>query len=250
MTVVVAARAGEGDQMARNGQTTLPAGTDADLFQVAKAAASSGRPDDMIQALSASMFLDGLVRMHRTRWGQRLPEAVVEECIAHSVDAAYDAIRSGKPVHNLGAWLWKVADKAAQDRWIKDYKRRQGSAEDIVGRPDETLDDNTRGEADALADHRKSEAVRFARQLLPRLGQGQVIDVMALLIDAVEQGLPDLPADLVADTLGISAGSARKLLSRGLDRLKREAAKEGIEFPDGLLDTPEDPDSSETEIEQ
>lgn len=232
--------------MARNGHTTIPTGTDVDLFQAAKAAASAGRPDDMLQALSASMFLDGLVRMHRKRWGQRLPETEIEDCVARSVDAAYDGIRAGKPVHNLGAWLWKVTDKAAQDRWNKDYRRRRGSAEDMAEAPDEAVGDNERIEADALADHRRSEAVRFARQLLPRLGQGQITDVMGLLIEAVEQGLPDLPADLVADTLGISAGSARKLVSRGLERLQREAAKEGVEFLDTLINT----DSNETESEQ
>jgi DNA-directed RNA polymerase specialized sigma24 family protein len=233
--------------MARNGHTTLPAGTDVDLFQAAKAAASEGRPDDMLQALSASMFLDGLVRMHQKRWGQRLPASEIEDCIAHSVDAAYDAIRAGKPVHNLGAWLWKVANKAAQDRWTKDYRRRLGSAEDVAEAPDEALGDDERIEADALADHRRSEAVRFARQLLPRLGQGQITHVMAILIDAVEQGLPDLSADLVGDALGITADSARKLLSRGLERLQREAAKEGVEFPDTLINNS---DNNEIESEQ
>lgn len=112
--------------MAHSSHTTLPAGTDADLFQAAKAAAAEGRPDDMLQALGASMFLDGLVRMHRKRWGQRLPASEIEDCIAESVDAAYDGIRAGKPVHDLGAWLWKVADKAAQDRWTNDYRHRRG----------------------------------------------------------------------------------------------------------------------------
>jgi hypothetical protein len=167
--------------MAKSGQTTLPVGTDVDLFQAAKAAAADGRPDDMLQALSASMFLDGLVRLHRKRWGQRLPASEIEDCIAQSVDVAYDGIRAGKPVHDLGAWLWKVADKAAQDRWTNDYRRRRGAAEDYAEAPDLALGDEERAEADALADHRKSEAVRFARQLLPRLGQGQITDVMGLL---------------------------------------------------------------------
>lgn len=125
--------------MARKGQTTLPAGTDASLFLAAKSAASNGRPDDMLQALSASMFLDGLVRMHRKRWGHRLPAAEIEDCIAHSVDAAYDGVRSGKPVRNLGAWLWKVADRALQDRWTLDHRRRRGSAEDLAEAQDKAL---------------------------------------------------------------------------------------------------------------
>jgi DNA-directed RNA polymerase specialized sigma24 family protein len=236
--------------MAQSGQSTLPVGTDADLFQAAKAAAAQGRPDDMLHALGASMFLDGLVRMHRKRWGQRLPASEIEDCIAESVDAAYDGIRAGKPVHDLGAWLWKVADKAAQDRWTNDYRRRRELVEAHAEVLDQVLADDERAEADALAEHRKLEAVRFARQLLPRLGQGQITDVMGLLIDAVEQRLPDLPANLVADTLSISAGSARKLMSRGLARLQREAAKEGIEFPDTLVDDGDDPEDSETEDDQ
>lgn len=223
--------------MAKKAAAMIPSGTDADLFQAAKAAASEGRPDDMMQALGASMFLDGLVRMLRRHWAHRLPEAEIEECVAQCVDAAYDAIRRGKLVRNLGAWLWKVADKRLRDRWVDDYQQRGGSTDNLAGAPDETISDEERREADAVADHRRSEAVRYSRQLLPKLGQGQVIDVMSLLVDAVEQGLPDLPSEVVADTLGISAGSARQLLSRGLSRLKREAAKEGIEFPDDLIDT-------------
>lgn len=205
-----------------------------DLFEVARKAAKEGQPDRMIEALAVSGFLDGLVRQLGAKWSG-LPNSEVEDCIALAVDGAYDAIRSDRRVSNLGAWLWKTADNHATDRWRKDYSQRTQSAggfQDL--RAHERLSDEERGHQDALADHRRGEAIRLARQLLPRIGEGQVIGVMGLVIDAVEQGVPDLsPAD-IGDALGITQDAARTLLGRGFTRLRREACKEGIELPEDL----------------
>jgi hypothetical protein len=72
---------------------------------------------------------------------------------------------------------------------------------------------------------------------LPRIGEGQVVDVMELVIDAAAHGLPDLPAAEIADALGIGEGAARKLVSRGLQRLRREAERAGVEMPEDLPET-------------
>jgi hypothetical protein len=63
---------------------------------------------------------------------------------------------------------------------------------------------------------------------------------MEVLIDAVEKGVTDLPAAVIADTLGINEDAARTLLSRGLSRLKREAQREGISFPEDLGEIEQD----------
>ena len=81
---------------------------------------------------------------------------------------------------------------------------------------------------------RRHEALRLAREMLPRIGTGQIVDVMELLIDAAEHGVPDLPAVSIAETLAISEAAARTLMSRGLARLRREAEKAGVQFPEEI----------------
>ena len=57
---------------------------------------------------------------------------------------------------------------------------------------------------------------------------------MELMIEAVEQGIPDLSTTEIGDALGISTDSARTLLGRGFKRLNRVAREEGITLPEYL----------------
>jgi DNA-directed RNA polymerase specialized sigma24 family protein len=132
----------------------IPPRPAADLFEVAQAAAQQGRPDRMLEALDGSGFLDGLVRRLERKWGSQLPRAEIEDCVAGSVDNAYDAIRTGRSIRNLGAWLWKVADNAADDRWRGDYRLRYSSTEEVPERLDRGVPDKERAAADELADQR------------------------------------------------------------------------------------------------
>jgi DNA-directed RNA polymerase specialized sigma24 family protein len=191
----------------------------------------------MIEALTASGFLYGLVRRLQRQW-PALPPTEIDDCVATTVDFAFAALSDGRVVRNLGAWLWKTAANTAQDRWRAEYAVRAGDETEIDGlaAPDAETE-CARREREELDDLRRAEAIRLARELLPRIGDGQVVDVMELVIDAAAQGLPDLPASEIADALGISEGSARKLVSRGLQRLRREAERAGIEMPAELPET-------------
>jgi DNA-directed RNA polymerase specialized sigma24 family protein len=204
------------------------------LLEVAQAAAGQANPERMLEALAGSGFLDGLVRRLEHKWGAKLPRIEIDDCVANAVDSAYAAVRSGRSVQNLGAWLWKAANNMADDRWRSDYRLRHGSTEAVPDLADDAIPDVERRTRDDLAEHRRAEAIRWARQLLPRIGQGQIVAVMELVVDAVERGLPDMPAAAIAEAIGISADAARTLLSRGLERLKREAQRAGIEFPEDL----------------
>lgn len=213
----------------------------AELMAKAQEAVSHSDPVGMLEALYASHYLDGLFRRLQAQW-PRLPRADVEDCIAEAVNAAFETVSTGRQVSQLGAWLWKSAHNLANDRWRKEQEGRR-AVEDL---PEEVCDaplgDDDRRHQDALADHRRVEAIRLARRLLPRIGHGQVVDVMEIVIQTVEAGVPDLPAETVAETLGITTAAARALMSRGLDRLRRVARAEGIEFPDEL---PGDDDEEE-----
>ena len=207
-------------------------------FEVAKQGAARGEPHRMLEALALSGFLDGLVRSLNTKWA-RMPVDEVKDCIALAVDSAYQAISQGRSVRDLGAWLWKAADNTVNDRWNDYYHARAPiEAADSTAAVDQDLHDEA---AERLAEHRRAEAIRVARQLIPRIGQGQVAAVMGVVIDAVERGISDLPQAAIADALGLTEPAVRSLLSRGFDRLAREARREGIELPEDITDLPRQP---------
>ena len=211
------------------------------LLERAQEAANRGDPFKMLEALAASRYLDGLRRRLQKQWGA-LPWSEVDECIAQAVDAACAAVFEGRRIGILGAWLWKAARNIADDKWQSDYSRRHSADPASLGRmePSETFSEAE--ERRALGETRRREAIRIARELLPRIGQGQVVPVMEVLIDAAENGLPDLPASSIAEQVGISESAARTLVSRGLKRLRRLAGQEGVGAPINLPDTDTDDD--------
>lgn len=191
----------------------------------------------MLEALTASGYLDGLVRRLQRQWSA-LPPAEIDECIAQAVDTAFSTVSSGKTVRDLGAWLWKTAQNKARDRWQSDYATRSGDPEalDALTAP-EPEHEGERANRDQREETTRANAIRMARELIPRIGEGQVVDVMELVIDAAAQRLPDLPAAAIGEALGISEGAARKLVSRGLKRLRREAERSGVTMPTEMPET-------------
>ena len=206
------------------------------LMQDALQAAKEHRPDRMLEALAMSGFLDGLTRRLDAKWEQ-MHRMDVEDCVAKAVDEAYNAISQGRKIRNLGGWLWKAANNKSHDLWKKDFEYRESNFRDldgIAGANEPTLTDEERENRDNVDQFRREEAIRLARRLLPKIGKGQVVSVMELVIEAVEQGVPDLSTTDIGDTLGISTDAARTLLGRGFNRLYRVAREEGITLPEDL----------------
>lgn len=203
------------------------------LLAKAQAAARAGDAASMAEALMGSGFLDGLVRQIGFAY-PGLDRADVEDVVASAAGDAFEAVRSGRAVTQLGGFLSRAARNRATDKWEQEYRPRQSAEHLPEGTTEDGLNDDARAHADALADHRLDEAVRLARRLLPKVGQGQVLDVTTMVIDAVAARDTDFSPEVVADVLGITKDSARKLMSRGLDRLRRAARAEGIELPDEL----------------
>jgi hypothetical protein len=82
------------------------------LLAEAQAAASRGDPHGMIAAQTRSHFMDGLVGRLTAQWGRQLGQAEIRDVVAQAVDKAFDAISQGKPIGNLGGWLWKATSSA------------------------------------------------------------------------------------------------------------------------------------------
>ena len=214
------------------------------LLQKAQAALNRGDVVDMLTALAASRFLDGLTRRLQADWSGSLPPADIDECIAQAVDAAWGAARKGQKVANIGAWLWKVARNLANDKWRDDFVLR-GDLDDAALAVDPDLGEPESDVRGQIKDAQRREAIRIARELLPRVGEGLVVDVMEVVIDAIEAELPDLPAASIGEALGISAHTARTLVSRGFTRLRRLAEQEGYEMPTDPAELYNDPDEQE-----
>ena len=210
----------------------------AKLLQTAQQALNRGDVIEMLRALEESRYLDGLTRRLQQKWARTLPSFEVDDCIAQATDLACAAASRGRKIRSLGAWLWKAADKIANDKWSLDYDRREELDDATVpGVLDPEEADREREERQALEESRHTEAIRIARELLPRIGEGQVRDVMELVIDAAEDRLPDLPSSDIAEALGISKNAARALVSRGMTRLRRLAEQEGVATPVDLPET-------------
>lgn len=94
-----------------------------------------------------------------------------------------------------------------------------------------------------MEDTRRKETIRVAQELLPKIGEGRIRDVMELIIDAAINEIPDLPASSIAESLGISSDAARSLTSRGLTRFRRLAEQEGANLPKNLPETETEYDS-------
>ena len=212
-------------------------------MQRAQTAVNDGEPLKMLEALTASGYLDGLRRRLQKEW-DALPSSEVDECIAKAVDSACAAVSRGRRISSLGAWLWKAARNIAYNTWRSDYSRRQDfDTIALSARPEPSETVREDAERRALEEARRKKAIRAARKLLPRIGHGQIVAVMEVLIDAVENELPDLPPSDIAEVVDISEDAARTLLSRGLKRLHRVAEEEGVEFPMDLPDTNMDGDT-------
>ncbi len=104
----------------------------------------------------------------------------------------------------------------------------------VPGVPEPEEPDREREKRQELEESRRREGIRIARELLPQIGEGQLRDVMELVIGAAEDRLPDLPSSDIADALGISKNVARALVSRGMTRLRRLAEQRGVAPPADL----------------
>ena len=168
---------------------------------------------------------------------------MAEDAVAEAADRAVETLRSGKEIRQLTSWLYKVSFNIACDRASEMEKAglRSGDIEQWQ-RASRSTDDEL-AERDRRASATR-EALGHARQLLPRLGTGQVRDVMDLFLEAVANGVPHYPPSEIAAVLGITTPQARTLLDRGLERLRAQAENEGVRLPKELFE-PEDPTHTE-----
>jgi len=197
-------------------------------------AIAAGDPKGMLEHLYSSYFLDGLARGIRRRWPS-LSRDDIDFVIAQAVDALYRWVSERKKILNLAAFLWKVADRKANDFHERRLREKAVDPEDLQRLSDKGISAralSSRQGTDSAAtddyDRRRAEAISIARGLLPRLGQQNVQSVLGYVLDALEVGEVDVPNAEIAAALGISLETVRTSLSRGFARLARIAREEGL----------------------
>lgn len=225
-------------------------------------------PDDLLEPLWelwSERYVDGL--RHRLsnalqkNWrGSEFSRDFVDECVCEALLDTANALLAGRQINNLRAYTLKSADRKlskalSHQRVLRDHERHVATRLHPAPVEEPVAEARARREAFAL-----SHALMVARELLPDVGTGRVIEVLEVFLEAVEQGVSDLPASTVADTLGLSPSEVRSLLHRGLTRLRRAAAERGVSLPQALdptrFDAYENPvdrlfsDMSEEELDE
>lgn len=195
----------------------------------AKRAAIAGDPTTFLEAMFNSHLPYALI----WRLQSQLPEDDVDDIIADGLVSTYEAIRVPGREIELASYFSKVCYNLANARYAM---RKNVSAIDsadlerLGGTRDAEIELSLAQQAqiEQQADLRRLEAVRLARTLLPRIGEENIQRVMSIVLDAVENGLVDLSHREIAEMVGLSEGTVQKLVSRGFERLEREARHDGL----------------------
>ncbi len=206
----------------------------------AKALAEAGDPTGMMKALAESLVMDRLADRLQRRWRSvALHPDQAQYFVGEAVDALYTAIRKGQKILNVGAFIFKVADRKAYDHH-QDRRRERPVDPERLG---QTLrdhrntdpDNHPQGNSILSPEERRRRALAIARAKLPQLGQHNVQAVMTYVLDAIEQEREDVPYREIADALGLTIDTAKKSLGRGLQRLARIAREEGLASQDFII---------------
>lgn len=197
----------------------------------AKQAAMSGDVATFVEALFNSRLPDALT----WRLRNQLPDDDVDAIVADAIASTYVAIQTHGARINLAAWLSKTCYNQARARYAM---RKNVVAEDSLDLERRSRVDQTQvsppitraeqEEAEEQSANRRNDAIKLARTLLPRIGEDNIQKVMSVVLDAIEQDLMDLSPEEISEIVGLTPDTVRRLISRGFERLEREAKQDGL----------------------
>lgn len=184
----------------------------------------------MLEFLHRSFTLDGLTRQIASKW-RSLSRDEVSDIVAEAVDVLYAAIRNGKKVSNLVAYLWKTSDHKACDYYRTQQNHRPltpDHLEHVADQSSEFEDDVDICTKELDWEEKRPRVIAIVRSLLPRLGHHKAQAVMAYILDALDADCMDISNAEIAETLGLSLDVVRQSKSRGFKRLERIVRDEGL----------------------
>jgi RNA polymerase sigma factor (sigma-70 family) len=193
----------------------------ADLRAAVHAEVSRGRFWVAAELLLASPLLDAIPRKLAAQFGD-LDLAAAEDVFADALDVLIVRWQDGGRPDRPDAYLWRTCWNKAQDEVERRGRFDEFDDDGHVG-PDE--DDRATG-PDPSRDTLRREALRIARQALPRIAQERPREAIALILDAVEAQVELTNAEL-GERMGVTAANARKLRERGFKRLEEALTQMG-----------------------
>ena len=183
--------------------------------------------------------VDGLRRRLIRHLRRKFPtvardDDTADSIVSQALDSAIQVIRNGTNIRSIPLWFYKTVRRMAA-KHLREAELLVERGFDIRSALHPDPADTAYEELERREEYLLAQALNYAERLLPRVvGTGQLKDVMDLFMEAVRKGIPDYSPSEISDVLGISEAAARTLLHRGLDRLRGEARREGIELPSEL----------------
>lgn len=205
-----------------------------ELLRIAVEAAARRDERDYLVHLLGSHVLDGIIRDLERRW-PGVDGSMVEAMVAEAADALYSKLAGGSLVRSPAGFLWRTANNK-----LVDYHHAEGVVRESFELEQNQSEDSMTDEPDREV--MRAEAIRFARSVLPSLGQTTVVQVMSFIIDCIEQGELYIDNKFIGDAIGLTPETVRKAKYRGFERLEREARRRGVVLDSQVAEMVQDDD--------
>jgi DNA-directed RNA polymerase specialized sigma24 family protein len=192
------------------------------------------RPIEVLYQVKAP---DRLARRLSARW-PGLPSSEVEATVGQALDELYGAMQRGRFVRDPRRLLWTIATRRASNSWERTV-HAVPHAPAALSKWAATV--AVREDPEAV--ERRAAALTSARRLLPTIGDGSIVPVMAMVFELVEAGNEPRP-EQVATALHLNPGTVKTLMRRGFQRLTARARTEASTLPPRVLAASRPPSTS------
>jgi hypothetical protein len=166
----------------------------------------------LIKPLYQPKALERITKRLSRRWPD-LPVSDIEAIIAQAIDEIDVAMQHDRFAGDPLVLLWTIATRRASDCWKRTVH--------AVPQDPATLAKSAATAAlreDSGAKEQRVSALKAARRLLPTIGHGSIVPVMAMYLDAVEADKDPCP-DEVAAALHLKRDTVQRIVARGFERL-------------------------------
>lgn len=188
-------------------------------------AARRGDAEGMVHAVFAGNLVDWLFWRVSKQYAS-VPAQDIQDCVAEAIGDAYRALVTGTRISALPGYLFKAASTKVVDLLRARRDERSADMDGFAGTRDPTIDAIRDGTRKKL----RQEALAKARALLPQLGMDNIRKIMEVIFDAVEKEVTDLRDSEIAEVVGLTEETVRRLKNRGFERLRRLANDKGYDL--------------------
>jgi DNA-directed RNA polymerase specialized sigma24 family protein len=194
--------------------------------QVLEKVRNAGQKKDageFLMALTESKLPNAYFVAFKNRFSTMAEDDVRDEIGAAS-DELYVSISSGRKVFSISSYFWKIIENRLKRRM--DLEKRM-----IRGEPVERVELKggiSSDEDEAKLGDLREKAISLLRDLIPRLGQQHVQEVMRYVLGSMENGAQDVSSTEIGEALGLEPATVRKCVQRGFQRIAKIVKEENL----------------------